>query len=147
MRPTKEASTCRSKGPKGDWIERTYDHVIACHSLRGNISQTELVEDFGLRPHKAVSFVVERDKEVQEWNEQKLPKPLPRYSGGRSTKEKGREEEEEEEDSRERQVRNEIVQEVVPGIKKEASAHEDAKPTAKRTVGQSVKQRMGVLAN
>ena len=102
----------------------------------------EVVEDFEWRPHKAVSFVVERDKEVQEWNEQKMPKALPGYGGGRlpgrSTKEKGREEEEEEEDSRERHVRNEIAQKMVAGIKKKASAHEEAKPTAQRTVGQSV---------
>ena len=33
---SKEASTCRSKGPKGEWIERIYDYVIACCSLREN---------------------------------------------------------------------------------------------------------------
>ena len=96
------------------------------------------------RPHKAVSFVVERDKEVQEWNEQTMPKAVPGYTGGRlpgrNTKERGREEEEEEEDSRERQVRNEIAQEVVAGIKKKASVYEEATPTEQRTVGQSVKQ-------
>ena len=101
------------------------------------------VEDFELRPNKAVSFVVERDKEVQEWNEQKMPKVLPGYSGGRlsgrSTK-RGRDEEEEEEDSRKGQVRNETAQEVAVDIEKKASAHEDVKPTAQRTVGQSVKQ-------
>ena len=43
----------------------------------------EVVEDFESRPHKAVSFLVEREKEIQEWNEQKLPKVLPGYSGGR----------------------------------------------------------------
>ena len=51
------------------------------------------VEDFESRPHKAMPFVVTREKEIQEWNEQKL---LPGYSGGklpgRSTKEKGRDE-------------------------------------------------------
>ena len=30
----KEASACRSKGPKGKLIERTHDYVIACHGLR-----------------------------------------------------------------------------------------------------------------
>ena len=30
----------------------------------------KVLEDIESRPHKAVSFVVERDKEVQEWNEQ-----------------------------------------------------------------------------
>ena len=42
----------------------------------------KVVEDFESRPHKAVSFVVERGKEIQEWNEQKLPKVLPGFSGG-----------------------------------------------------------------
>ena len=66
------------------------------------------------------------------------------YSGGRlpgrSAKEKGREEEEEDENSKEKKVRNEIAQEVVAGIKEKAGVHEDAKSTAQRTVGQSVKQ-------
>ena len=56
------------KGPKGEVIERTYDYVIACHSLTGNVSQMKVVEDFESRPHKAVSFVVERDKEMEEWS-------------------------------------------------------------------------------
>ena len=69
----KEASTCRSKGPKGEWIERTYDYVIACNSFKGKNPHMKVVKDFESRPHKAVSFVVERDKEVQEWNERFLP--------------------------------------------------------------------------
>ena len=72
----KEAQTCRSKGSQGEWIERTCDYVIACRSLRGKFSQMKVVEDFESRPHKAVSFVVERDKEVQEWSVQKMPKAL-----------------------------------------------------------------------
>ena len=87
-------------------------------------------------------FLWSRDTEVQEWNEQKMPKVLPGYSGGRlsgrSTK-RGRDEEEEEEDSRMGQVRNETAQEVAVDIEKKASAHEDVKPTAQRTVGPSVK--------
>ena len=56
----------------------------------------EEVEDFESRPNKAVSILVESEKEMQGWNEQKLPKVLPGYSGGRlpgrSIKEKDREE-------------------------------------------------------
>ena len=48
---------------QGEWIERTYDNVIASHSLKGKISQMKVVEDFGSRPHKAVSFVVKRERE------------------------------------------------------------------------------------
>ena len=88
--------------------------------------------------------MVEREKEMQEWNEQKLPKVLLGYRGGRlpgrSTKEKGREEGDVDENSEERQIRNEIAQEVVAGIKEKASAHDDAKATAQRTAGQRVKQ-------
>ena len=65
--------------------------------MKGKISQTEVVEDVESRPHNAVSFLVEREMEMQEWNEQKLPKVLPGCSGGRlrgrNTNEKGREEE------------------------------------------------------
>ena len=42
----KEASTCRAKGSKGEWIERANDHVIASGSLKGKISQMEVVEVF-----------------------------------------------------------------------------------------------------
>ena len=31
----KEMLTCRSKGQKSEWIERTYDCVIACNNLKG----------------------------------------------------------------------------------------------------------------
>ena len=48
----------------------------------------EAVEDFESKPHKAVSFVVERDNEVQEWNEQNMPKTLSGYSGGRLLRKK-----------------------------------------------------------
>ena len=73
MEAPKEVSTCRSKGPKGEVIERTHDYVIASRSHKGKVKSPnmEAVEDFESRPHKAVSFVVERNKEVQEWREQK----------------------------------------------------------------------------
>ena len=54
---------------------------------------------------------------MQDWNEQKLPKVLPGYSGGRlpgrRTKENGREEGEVDEGGEERRIRGQIVQEVV----------------------------------
>ena len=132
------------KSAKGEWIEKVYDYVIACDSLKGKISQVEVVEDFESRPHKAVSFLVESEKEIKVCSEQKLPKVLPGYCGGRlpgrSTKEKGREEGELDEGSEERKIRSEIAQEVVAGIKEKASAHDDAKATAQRAAGQSVEQ-------
>ena len=73
----------------------------------------QVIEDFEARPHKAVTFVVQRGDDRQEWNEQKLPKASPGYSGGRlpgrSTEEKGREEGEEGEGSEQRQGENEII--------------------------------------
>ena len=67
-------STCRSKNAKGEWVEKVYDNVVACSSLMGGFSNMKVMEDFVSRPHKADTFVVERGKERQEWNEQKLPK-------------------------------------------------------------------------
>ena len=59
----KEVSSCRSKGSKGEWKERTYAYVVACNSLTGQFSQMKAVEDFASRPDKAVSFVVERERQ------------------------------------------------------------------------------------
>ena len=73
-----KVSTCRSKSAEGEWIGKVY----------GKISQMEVVEDFESRLHRAVSFPVEREREMQEWNEQKLPKALPGKSGGRLPRKK-----------------------------------------------------------
>ena len=66
-------STCRSRSAKGDWVEKVYDNVIACSSPEGRISDMQVREDFESRPHKAVTFVVERGEERQEWNELTFP--------------------------------------------------------------------------
>ena len=58
----KEASTCRSKGPKGEWTERTSDYVIECNSLKGKNSQMKGVEDFESRPHKSSVFFGRKKK-------------------------------------------------------------------------------------
>ena len=52
----------RPRGPIGELIERTYDYVIASRSLQGKITMMRVVEDVESRPHKAVSFEVERDR-------------------------------------------------------------------------------------
>ena len=84
-----------------------------------------VVEDFESRPHKAVTFVVDREKERQEWSEQRMPKALLGYSGGRlperRKEEKGREEGEDDEGREERRFRNEIIKEVIAGIQKKAT--------------------------
>ena len=60
--PGEDVSTCRSKSLNGELIERTYDCVIASRSFLGKIRNMEVVEDFESRPHKAVSSVVERER-------------------------------------------------------------------------------------
>ena len=57
--PGEGVSTCRSKGPTGEFIERTYDYVNASHSLQEKIKNMDVVEDFESRPHRAVTFLVE----------------------------------------------------------------------------------------
>ena len=132
---------------KAQEVCRSKEHITV--SLRVTASreksQMKVWKTFESRPHNAVSFVVEREreKEIQDWNEQKMPKVLPGYSGvklpGRSS-EAGKEEGEEQEENGERRIKNEIAQKVVECIKRKACAHEDAKSTAQRTVWQSVKQ-------
>ena len=58
----KEASTCRSKSPKGELIERTYDCVIASRSLKGKITQ---MEDGGKFRVKATQSSGSGDRERQ----------------------------------------------------------------------------------
>ena len=55
-------------------MEKVFDYVIGCSSLKGIISDMKVIEDFESRPHKAATFVVKRGKERREWNEQQLPK-------------------------------------------------------------------------
>ena len=52
------------------WLrERTI--VIASRSLQVKIEKMEVMEELESIPHKAVSFLVERDEEYQVWREQK----------------------------------------------------------------------------
>ena len=109
-------STCRSRSAKGEWVEKVYDYVTACSSLKGIISDMRVKEDFESRQHKAVTFVVQRGKGRQEWNEEKKPRALPGYRGrlpGRSTEDKGREEGEEGEESEQRQEKHEKIEEGI----------------------------------
>ena len=104
--PRGRVSTCRSKSPQGELIERTYDNVIASRRLQREIRNMDVVGDFESRPHNAVSFVVDRDREFQVWREPKVFKAVPGFSGemlrGRSKGGKGKEEEDEEEENQER---------------------------------------------
>ena len=59
--PGEGVSTFRSKGPNGEFIERTHDSVVSSHGLQGKIKNMEVVEDFESIPHKAVTFWVETE--------------------------------------------------------------------------------------
>ena len=111
----------------------------------------EVVEDLESRRHKAVSFVVRREKEIKEWNEQKMPKALPGYSGGRlpgrNTKEKGREEGGADEDGEERRIKGQIVQVVVAGIKEKRSVHDGEKRCRTKTSEAKFHAKLGLLPN
>ena len=61
-RQGKPSQLADQKAHKGKLIERTYGYVVASRSLQEKIRSMEVVEDFESRPHKAVSFVVERVK-------------------------------------------------------------------------------------
>ena len=67
-------STCRSKGPKGEIVQRSCDCVVASHSFQEKNKNMDVLEEFESRPHKAVTFLVEGDTEFQVWREQKMPK-------------------------------------------------------------------------
>ena len=67
--PEKGVSICRSKRPKGELVERTYDYVIASRSLQEEVRHMEVVEDFESTPHKALTLLVERVEEFQVWRE------------------------------------------------------------------------------
>ena len=47
-------------------MEKAHDFVMAGSSLKGKISHMQVTEDFESRPHKAVTFTVERVKARME---------------------------------------------------------------------------------
>ena len=47
------------------WRIHRENDSVASESLRGKIKNMGVVEDFTSRPRKAVTFLVERDKEFQ----------------------------------------------------------------------------------
>ena len=118
--PGEGVSTCRSKGPTGECIE---DYVIAV-SLQGTIKNMEVVEDFESRPLTALTFMVEGDKEFQVRREQKKPRALPGFSGGKLPgRSKVKEEEEDgEEEGQKKKMENEGMTEILAGVPRETDA-------------------------
>ena len=55
-----ERANCRAFNEH--WCQDGKVQLIACTSLKGKISDTKVIEDFESRPHKAVTFVVERER-------------------------------------------------------------------------------------
>ena len=87
--PGEGISTFRLEGSNGELFERTYDYVMARESLQGKHKNTEAVEDFSSRPHKAVTFLVDRDKELQVMRESKMPVALPGWRRKTARKKQG----------------------------------------------------------
>ena len=52
----------------------------------------QVIEDFESRPHKAITFVVERGKERQAWNEEKTAEGVTRIQWREATREMHRRE-------------------------------------------------------
>ena len=52
-----KASTCRPKSMKGERVEKVYDYVFACNSLKEKVSQ-----NFESRPHKSSVFLWWKEK-------------------------------------------------------------------------------------
>ena len=55
-------STCGSRSAKGEWVEKVYDYVTAWRSLKGIISDMQVIEEFESRPHKAITFCSRKRK-------------------------------------------------------------------------------------
>ena len=64
-----KASTCRSKGTKVERMEKVLRLRHCVSQPQEEKSLVKVVEDFESRLHKAVSSVVERDKERKSRNE------------------------------------------------------------------------------
>ena len=48
----KECQSADQQNAKGVWVEKVCDYVSACNSLKGNLSQMKVVEDFESRPQE-----------------------------------------------------------------------------------------------
>ena len=116
--PETRTSTSRSTGPTGELklIETTHECVLSSRSLQGKIKNMVVVEDLRIKDAQGRYLLVDRDKEIQEVRELKMPSALPGYCGlkvpGRSEAKGGKEEEEEEDDVRrvEKEVMNAVFQ-------------------------------------
>ena len=104
--PAEEVSTCRSRGPKCELIEKTYDYVIASRGLWGKITKMEVVGDFDSGPRKAVFIVEQRDKEFLDWR-------ATRFQWWDDARMKKKEDQE-------RQRRNEVTKKIVASMLKDA---------------------------
>ena len=80
-----DANMCPEDFEESLWLQSRHLFIEA---LTEASMCMEVVEDFESRPHKAVSFVVERDKEVQVWREHRMPKARPGFSGGKKQRRK-----------------------------------------------------------
>ena len=54
--PGEDSSTCRSKGPNGELIARTYDDLITTHGLQGKSKKDESGGRFRVKGAQSSSF-------------------------------------------------------------------------------------------
>ena len=117
-------SRCRSKNAKGEWVEKVFDYVIGCNSLKGKISQMN-VEEFESRPHKAVTFCSRKRKGEAGMERAKTAEGVTwiqwrTVARKEHKREQSKEEIQEDEGGEERRTRDQIKKEVIAGIQKKA---------------------------
>ena len=132
----KEASTCRSKGPKGEWLERTCDLVIACHNLRVKFHRWRWWKTLSGGHTKQCPLSSRETRRCRNGMSRRCPKHC------LATVEGGCQEETQKKKAEKKRRKRRTAERDKSGMKSLKkwlrSAREEAKPTAQRTVGQSV---------
>ena len=118
-------STCRSKNAKGEWVEKVYDYVIACNSLKRKDFTDECGGSFRIEASQGGYFCEER-RGRNGTRRNCRRRFLDTVEPGKSTKEKGREEGEEDEGGEERRTRDQVIKEVIASIQKKTTEEEES---------------------
>ena len=97
------------------------------------------MEDFESRPRKAITLLVDRDKEIQEGRELKMPRALPGFNGGKMAgRSKAEGEEVSEEEDEVWQVEKEVMKAVL------AAEPRNCAPLAAMWLGRQRRRAMAV---
>ena len=100
----KGVSTSRSNGPQGEWVEKPVTTSLGLVASEENFTDGGGGRLLSRGSTKQCPFVVQREEEIQEWIEQKLPKVLPGYSGGKLPREERAQKKETEKKRRKRRT-------------------------------------------